>query len=330
VAWCARVAVGPCERTSRIEKTINTSSGSSGGPIQRAMPIQKAKFFFVKVTDSETKGWRLVGLTTHRTSPCSSGFSLRGREIGSLRRGATGAPALGEVRSPGRSVHVELGRVDILKSYATSRSRSRSRMHPSLRSSLSRSLMRALSSGGMSPASGINEAYSSSSSRTFLGSVRIKLKLPFASASTLLTVKQVQCLCGKMSRCSSGPMTQRCSVATASGKTPRTSQATRHDETNWLFREGNDIARSSLATSSTLLSRNSSLPRPRLPNVFDRRDRQRGATLCNARSRRRRWASSSSPTRSRKNVSLPEKCERDRRRRTDTGLVSGVLRPEIS
>jgi hypothetical protein len=30
-----------------------------------------------------------------------------------------------------------------------------------------------LSSGGTSPASGINEAYSSRSSRTFLGSVRI-------------------------------------------------------------------------------------------------------------------------------------------------------------
>jgi hypothetical protein len=38
-------------------------------------------------------------------------------------------------------------------------------MHPSLRSSLSSSRMRALSSGGISPASGINEAHSSRSCR---------------------------------------------------------------------------------------------------------------------------------------------------------------------
>jgi hypothetical protein len=53
------------------------------------------------------------------------------------------------------------------------------------------------------------------------------------------------------------------------GKEAASKQATRHDETNSLLREGNYIARSSLATSTALLSRNSSLPPPRLSNVFD-------------------------------------------------------------
>jgi hypothetical protein len=57
------------------------------------MPIQKPKSFFVNVTGSETNGRLFVGFTTHRTSPCSSGFSLRGREIGSQRSAATRAPA---------------------------------------------------------------------------------------------------------------------------------------------------------------------------------------------------------------------------------------------
>jgi hypothetical protein len=77
------VAVRPCQGTSRIAQTIDTNSGNSGGPIQRAMPIQKPKSFFVNVIGSETNRRLLGGLTMHKTSPCSSGFSLRGQEIGS-------------------------------------------------------------------------------------------------------------------------------------------------------------------------------------------------------------------------------------------------------
>ena len=76
VAPRASMAVGPFQGTSRIEKTINTSSGKSGGPIQRAMPIQKPKSPFVNVIGSETNGPPLVGITTDRTSQCSCGFSL--------------------------------------------------------------------------------------------------------------------------------------------------------------------------------------------------------------------------------------------------------------
>jgi hypothetical protein len=196
VARRATVAVGPCQGTSRIAQTINTNSGNSGGAIQRAMPIQKPKFFFVNVTGSETNGRLLVGFTTDRTSPCSSGFSLRGRGSEAYGRSDLSSCA-GRSSIAGRSVHAELGSVDMLKSYATSRSRSRSRMHPSLRSSLSRSRMRALSSGGTSPASSINEAYSSSSSRTFLGSVRIT-EAPPRLVPALLTVEPDKCLCGKL------------------------------------------------------------------------------------------------------------------------------------
>jgi hypothetical protein len=75
VAPRASMAVGPFQDTFRIEKTINTSSGKSGGPIQRAMPIQKPKSLFVNVIGSETNGPPLVGITTDRTSQCSCGFS---------------------------------------------------------------------------------------------------------------------------------------------------------------------------------------------------------------------------------------------------------------
>jgi len=92
VACRAMVAVGPCEGTSRIAQTINTNRGNSGEPIQRAMPIQKPKSFFVNVTGSETNGGPLVDFTTKRTSPCSSRFSLRGREIVSLQQRSTRAP----------------------------------------------------------------------------------------------------------------------------------------------------------------------------------------------------------------------------------------------
>jgi hypothetical protein len=65
------------------------------------MPIQKPKSFFVNVIGSETNRRVLIGFTTHRTSPRSSGFSLRGARDRSLRSEATGAPAVGEVPSRG-------------------------------------------------------------------------------------------------------------------------------------------------------------------------------------------------------------------------------------
>src|SRR6185503_15909311 len=118
------VAVGPCQGTSQIVQTINTSSGSSGGPIQRAMPIQKPKSLFVNLTGSETNGCGLVRLTTHRTSPCSAGFSLRGREIGGYDAALLVLLRWEEFHGGALGVW----EVDVLKSYETSRSRSKSRM----------------------------------------------------------------------------------------------------------------------------------------------------------------------------------------------------------